>query len=507
MAMALSNGIGRKRIPWITVFLVAGTVVRVAYAALFRPWWQAADHLAWDIVLKSVGHFGGLGYWQLIHYPQEGGSIPVSLLTLLIGRIPGVAALPASALVMDALSRWMQLKVVAERFDRRVLLLFGAWTVAGLPILVTWSSVNCGLHSVASLFPVLMLWLVTAPPAGPGQGWKDGALCGLFIWFTYDCVLLLPLYAIALFRQPRAFGRAARFIVALFSVLGMHLAVRSLFDAGFHLPEWGPASVRGLDFQRPLGMMLKDIGTVWVQALPGSSLLPGLFGVEVRQVRWFWALFVLAGALGCWWMGRTDPAHRRSLYACVLAVVAFAVGYAISPLAVHQVDHPSYMYYRHWAFILPMIALTTIAGLVGSRLGRIAAWCFVALSVSGVMAMFQDPPSREVKLLDTGFVLALKLGHDPARLEKVIGNVPELAHDLWIGVGWGTAEELLVFNDPTPEDVEYLVSLVNTYVPPQRALVIQGAELAFSHTGIDRIPEAMRKEVLEGVKPFGSESR
>ncbi len=505
--MALPIGVDRARVPWLAVFLIAGTVVRVAYAVLFKPWWQAADHLAWDIVLKSVGHFGGLGYWQLIHYPQEGGSIPVSLLTLLIGRIPGVAALPASALVVDALSRWIQLKVVSERFDRRVLLLFGAWTVAGLPILVTWSSVNCGLHSVASFFPFLMLWLVTAPHAGPARGWRDGALCGLFIWFTYDCVLLLPLYAIALFRQPGAFGRAARFIAALLAVLGMHLAVRSLFDAGFHLPEWGPASVRGLDFQRPLGMMVRDIGTVWVRAVPGSSLLPGLFGIEVRLVRWFWALFVLAGALGCWWVGRTDPAQRRNLYTCLVAVVAFAVGYAISPLAVHQVDHPSYMYYRHWAFILPMIALTTIAGLAGSRPGRSAVWCFVALSSSGVMAMFRDPPSRDMKLLDTGFVLALKLGHDPARLETVIGNVPELAHDLWIGAGWGTAEELLVFNDPTPEDAEYLVSLVNTYSPPERALMIQGVELAFSCHGTDRIPEATRAKVLEGVRPVGPESR
>lgn len=504
MALAEPNGRGTLRVPWIGIFLIAGTLVRVAYALLFRPWWQAADHLAWDIVLKSVGQLDGLGYWQLIHYPQEGGSLPISLLTLLFGRIPGVAALPASALVIDTLSRWVQLKIVAERFDRRMLLLFGAWTVAGLPILVTWSSVNCGLHSLASFFPFLMLWLVTAPRTGPGQGWRDGALCGLFIWFTYDCVLLLPLYAIAVFRRPQAFGQAARFVIALFVVLGLHLAVRSCFDAGFHLPEWGPASVRGLDFRRPLGAMACDLATVWVQALPGSSLLPGLFGVEVRQVRWFWALFVLAGAIGCWWTGRTDPACRRSLYACVLVVVAFAVGYAISPLAVHQVDHPSYMFYRHWAFILPMIALMTIAGLVGSRAGRIAAWCFVGLGSLGVMAMFRDPPSREAKLLDTGFVLALKFGHDPARLEAVIGNVPDQAHELWIGAGWGTAEELLVFNDPTTEDTEHLISLVNSYTATPRVLVIQGVDLAFTRNGNDRITEATRKRVHEGLRSPGS---
>ena len=495
------------RIPWITVFLVAGTVVRVAHALLFKPWLQAADHLAWDIVLKSVGHVGGLGYWQLIHYPQEGGSIPISALTLLIGRIPGVAALPVSALLVDALSRWIQLKVVSDRFDRRVFLLFGAWTVTGLPILITWSSVNCGLHSVASFFPFLMLRLVTAPAAGPVQGWRDGALCGLFIWFTYDCVLLLPLYAIALFRQTRAFDRAARFIAALFAVLGAHLAVRSLFDAGFHLPEWGPASVRGLDFQRPLGKMVHDIGTVWVRAVPGSSLLPGLFGIEVRLVRCCWALFVLAGAIGCWWVGRTWPAQRLSLFACVLAVISFAVGYAISPLAVHQADHPSYMYYRHWAFILPMIALMTIAGLAGSRAGRIAAWGFVGLGAMGVMTMFRVPPSREVDLLDTGFVLALNLGHDPARLEAVIGNVPEHAPELFIGAGWGTAEELIVFNQPTPEDTEHLISLVNSYNPAPRALLIEGVDLALSRNGRDRITEATRRRVHDGLRPDRSEMR
>ena len=267
MAQTMPGTVIPKPLPWLWIFLLAGTVVRIAYAVLFKPWWEAADHLAWAIVLKSVGHVAGLGYWQFIHYPQEGGSIPISLLTLLIGRIPGIAALPASALLVDAFSRWVQLKVVAARFDRKVFLLFGAWTVCGLPILITWSSVNCGLHNLSSFFPFVVLWLISRPSEVNARVWTDGLVLGLAVWFSYNCLLLLPVYLLLsrpLFQGPGPLFRSSAAFVA---VLAVHFLFRTSFDPGFHLPEWSPVSVRGLHFQRPVGGMIHDMGDVWTHAL------------------------------------------------------------------------------------------------------------------------------------------------------------------------------------------------------------------------------------------------
>lgn len=484
---------------WLWLYLTAGTVVRIAYAAIFHPWWGAADHLSWAIVLKSIGHVEGLHYWQFVHYPQEGGSIPVSLIALLIGKVSGLPALPCAALLVDAFSRWVQLKVVSLRFDPSVFHLFGAWTIAGLPILITWSSVNCGLHSLSSFFPFALMWLIGQPKAGVAQAWIDGLCLGLSVWFTYDCLLLLPVYLVFWRSRFLSVSAAMRAGAVFIAVIAVHLMVRYACDPGFHLPGWGAASVRGLDFQRSMGSILADMAKVWTHALPGSSLLPELLGVEVRVVRWLWALFVLAGAIGCIRATRRDPGRRRLIFGCLLCVVAFALGYAASPVVVHQPDHPSYMYYRHWAFILPMIALITLVGLAASRTGRLVAWCFVVFNAMGTMLMFRGPVPTVSNIRDTGFVLALKLGHDPGVLGSVIENVPDLTNELFFGAGWGTTEELLVFNGPARQDTDRLIELLKAYPAQQRERMLEGVEFAFTRNGPGRISMATRETVRDAL--------
>jgi hypothetical protein len=198
---------------------------------------------------------------------------------------------------------------------------------------------------------------------------------------------------------------------------------------------------------------------------------------------------------------RSDHLRRHVYLAAVLTVIVFALGYAASPVVVHQPDHPSYMYYRHWAFILPMIALVSIAGLAASRAGRVVAGSFVLLNALGVFLQFAEPLPMEPKVRDTGFVLALKLGHDPPFLGQVIENVPELANELFIGAGWGTAEELLVFNGPTAQDRDHLIGLLKAYPPLQRALMVEGVEFAFARQGPEIISMGTRKAVRDALGP------
>ena len=480
---------------WLWFYLIAGTLVRLAYGVLFEPWTQQPDQLAWGMVLSTVNFPEGISYRQLIHYPHEGGTIVLSLLALIIGPIGKLPALTVAALLFDLLSRLVQLLVVRRFFTASVLHWFGAWTVLSIPGVLPWAVVNYGLHALAAFVPFAMLWLAFRGHATRYGHALDGLALGAMIWFSYSAAVLAPLY---LFFRRDLFHSVRHwfsFIVAIAGVLALHAVVRSSFDPGFHLSGFAPSTIRGMALDAPVGKFFSHVDHLWTDSFPGASMLPSMMGLPAGVVRRAWALIILAGSVGvviAWFRQRTQERH---LLFVVLTVLMFGSVYAASPFFHGSADRSAFVHYRHWAFILPMATLVAITGLSALRFRSIPLSAHAGLCAAGVLLMFTSPKPNERKYKETGYVLAIKFGHEPQTLSAIARRYPEAEADLFRGAGWGCAEILLSFHEPAQGDLDTLTALVSGYAARERPWFREGLALALSRDAMKGLPPDQREQV------------
>lgn len=488
-----------RSLRWLWAYLIAGTLVRVAYGLITRPWNQQPDQLAWGMVLSTVKWSEGISYWQLIHYPHEGGTILLSLLALIIGPIGDLPALTVAALLFDLFARCVQLLVVRRFFPPQVMHWFGAWTVLSIPGILPWSVVNYGLHSLAAFVPFALLWLVFREHKSVRGHMLDGLAIAGMIWFSYSTIALAPLYLFFrrdLFRVPRHW---LTFFGACIGMLGLHMLVRSLADPGFHLSGFSPATIRGMALDSPAGKFINNVDHLWASSFPGASMLPPMLGLPATFVRRVWALFMLLGFMSCviaWYRRRTV---ERQLLFCVLAVFLFGFVYASSPFFHERPDRTAFVHYRHWAFILPMVTLTGIAGLSKLRYPAVPLMLHGLLCAIGVGLLFAAGKSDERKFKETGYVLSIKFGHDPERLSTIVHNYPAAEADLFRGAGWGTAEILLAFHEPTQDDLDTLAAMTSRYSARERPWFREGLALALSRDAMQHLRPDFREQVREMI--------
>lgn len=492
--IASLNTLFSSRQLFLLALLLAGTALRAWYGWHHRSWGEAPDQLAWELVLDEAREHGLQRYDKLVHYPHEGGTIISSWLGLFTGRISRFPSLSVAALLLDTLSRLIQLLVVRRYFDKKVFIAFGIWTVFALPSILPWGAVNYGLHSIAAFLPFVLLHLLARERKKKYAFAVDGLVLALSIWFCYDAWVLLPVYLMALFFMSGKWVHKLLFFPAFSFVLLAHLCVRIFADAGFHLTPSGLSSLRG-EYLFSFGAATwQHITHVWIGALPGSSLLPSFYGLTAVKVRMVYLGFLALGAIGFVLLlrRRQQPQARQHVF---IVLPLFILLYALSPFVQDFAGFPHYATYRHWAFILPFLCLFTIQGLSALPLKHVWTSAFLLLCCWGTLRQVNEEPSGRYMMREAGFAIGTKLGHDPLRISRMAHDHPKAAEALLQGVGWGMADALLMDTTATAANMDKLMQLVCTWPPQQQHRVMEGVVYAFGTQVNPRLDLALLHEM------------
>jgi hypothetical protein len=321
-----------------------------------------------------------------------------------------------------------------------------------------------------------------------------GAVAGLAVAWSYDSVVLVPAGLLwILFSERKRAAALLAFVLAASAPIALHLTLRATLDLGFHQPDHGISSIRGVELapQSPAQWPARWWST-WRASLPGATQLPEMGGVPALALGRAWVALALGLSLGAL-RGR-----RAASCLALLLLALYTLAYAASPFAHIDVGPASYVAYRHLAYVLPLLAVVAFEG--ARRCGRpgLVAGCMLCLV--GAAALVLAPPAQRQESADraAGWILASKLGHDPARLERLLDLVePTVGDDLALGYGWGYAASRLGGHEaPATAQIEDLAQLVGRFSGRTRGRVIQGTALAF-RPGVSPILDPLLSPVIE----------
>lgn len=468
---------------WILA-AVCGSIVRLVFGVHHQLWDCAPDQLAWQAVLDDAALHGVDHYHQLIHYPHEGGSVVLSLLALLFKPLgPLLPPLSWVALLVDTLSRFMQISIAQRLFGFRTAAWFAGWTVLGVPLLLPWATVNFGMHALVAFAPFALAGLAVKMDARP---WKIGLLTGLLLSVSYNVIVFVPAFMVwwSLKRDTateRLKGMALFLGAVLLGVLP-HFIARATFDSAFHIDTMSAVSVRGLDWSSTAVADMPSLAWRTLHtSLPASLLLASLDQVSARALAWFVLGFIVLGVAGLCLRRKED---FRSSGLLLLTALFFCIAYATGPLFTDRVDITTPVLYRHFAFIAPVLSLLIIHGFVRhGRAGMVLAGLWLMLCGAASVEHMNDQRSCGTAMhRAAGWVLARKYGHDAQALERIASSAPpEHRHEIVIGYGWGLAAALL--EDKNADDTEAVRKLDETldlFDQSSRSLLDEGVQHAFA---------------------------
>lgn len=217
----------------IILYLILGLIPRIIYGLWHEPWLNAPDHMAWDILLDEAITGESIRYDQLIHYPHEGGTILISILALLLKKAGIMNALTLCALIIDMMSRAVQLFVINKISNRVTFHAFAIWSILSLPSILPWASVNFGMHSLLSFVPFGIILIAAWKPQISKHYVVVGLIAGLSIWASYVNLIMLPALAILLFLHGTNWRNYASVFATCAAVILVHIGVRNLPMLGF----------------------------------------------------------------------------------------------------------------------------------------------------------------------------------------------------------------------------------------------------------------------------------
>ncbi len=487
----------RQPLLYVIFIVVLGSAARLIYALKTQLWFGAPDHLAWEMMITDVVSNGLKGYDQLIHYPHEGGSIILSLLAICFKFFGVKQSLVWVAFGVDALARFVQLWVVQKHFDKRVFWIFGIWTIFSLPSILPWSSVNFGLHSLSSFTPFLLLHLSLTDKLKP---WAIGVFIGLTTWFSYNNLVLIPVFIGYLWYIKKRGAFFVNLAIGFIAIIALHVFVRTSFDAGFHLSGFSHTTIRGLGYhylQDP--STYKNLYLVFIDSLPGSSLLPSFLMFSNSQIRSLWVWISLLGFLNILIPSKTKGTQRARILSFSW-VFAFLIAYALSPFYEPHIDRTNYMYYRHLTYILPLFALVVIAGYSKFNLGRLFLPVVLSFGVIGYISeIIAARQENSMSYEAAGWVLATKIGDDPERLTKLINENSLHKQELAFGYGWAFTEALFSENAQISDAPKIFETLFESLPSVQQCAFSEGALFAFNKDGMPKM-EKSYKSLIEGKR-------
>jgi hypothetical protein len=474
-------------------FCLLGTLLRVIYSYYYTPWRFAPDHLAWESMIRA----GGFSYAELIHYPHEGGTILVSLLSKFLGLFTAFNSLTLSAILLDFISRFIQLYIVSKTFPANVTLAFGLWSIFASPSSIPWGSLNFGMHAVSSSFPFLLFYVFQKNKGTARFYTLSGMFMGFAVWFSYTNLVLLPAYLVLLFFA----GNELRFkLYALFSFVGLmflHLLVRLYADAGFHLEQIPLDSIRDTSFSFSDAETWKRLYKLWTNALADSSIAARNSPYFVASLKYIWISLVGIGLLAFLRM-KMPELKSGSKQALMLMVFTFLLVYAISPFYYEGEQISNHVAYRHLCYILPLLSLLVIAGLNNLRTGVVLWSLYLVFAVYGCVLLFTQKPPQGNGEKAAGWVLCKKIGHDPVKVQEVIQG-SSLDHSLlYQGIGWGMSSALFENVEANnkalfDERLKKFKTLFMAYPMEYRDELKEGAKFSFG----DGITPVLDKAILE----------
>lgn len=489
----------------LSLLALLGCAVRLWFGLRAELWAAAPDQLAWSVLLTEAAE-GSFRWDQLIHYPHEGGTFIVSLMALALGSSPlGVPALSWVAFVLESTIRFGMIMIAWRSLGFRTAALFAGWTVFAVPSLLPWATVNFGLHAFAAFWPFAALWLVSRQAPAEKEAVGLGVLTGLGLSFSYDAFMLVFASLILVFFSHRGWKGAkscAIYLLVTVAVVLPHLATRVLLDGGFDLAPSAALSVRGLEFSiPPIVELATNTRLAVTRSLPGASLLPNLGPLSADSTRLLWGVLLGLGLARTAWLARS----RRTLLFGLLVAGTWVVLYAASPVFFDERTGQSYVAYRHFSAVLPLLILLALhAAANGSRPIRAVGLLLVLAGVwGGARALVEVTPPESANIKAAGWVLGSKLGHDPARLEALLGQVPNQDRsDLAFGYGWGIAATVLAPASPPATDaVRRVTDLSMAFSSAIRPLVINGVRHASAPGVSPRIHPAISKQLFQNRQP------
>ena len=479
----------------IFVLTLLGAVVRLLYGYCYQLWDQAPDHIAWELVIEQ----GSWSYDHLIHYPHEGGTILISLLSRFVELFTNLSSLAVSAILIDSAVRFIQISIVKRVFNVQVATLFGLWTIFAIPSIIPWGTISFGLHSVSSVFPFIFLFLLSQQKDTLKYYLVCGLVLGLAFWFSYSNAILIPVFFLFLLVSKANVRNWLYSLSSLFLVLACHYWVRQSLDAGFHLVEFGLVSIRGemfsfteIDVWDRLGY-LPNVVANSALALPGSDMDMPAF----RSVYYFTCILAGVG------LGIAALLNRfeKHVYYIFPIVLIFLVLYLFSPFY-HPEDEGNYILFRHLSYIMPLFSLLLVAGLSSLRY-KIFVVLFLLLGVFRPIQLFtlEKPMYHAMATKATGWVLATKLGHDPEALTAILKNIPERRDLIIQGIGTGIAACLMRDVDVSDEveveaKVRQLVELYRRYPASDQGGLLEGIRFSFTN----QVDPRLNKKLLVKIE-------
>ena len=489
----------------IVIIALLGTLLRLLYAHFFAPGHQSPDQLAWEMALNDCFASGRFPYDQLIHYPHEGGTIPISWMSLVIKLFTNANSLAISALILDFVVRLVQMHVVKKVFAPRIALAFSVWTIFALPSLIPWGTVNFGLHSISSVFPFLLLLILSKDRSSPRHFLLNGAFLGLALWFSYANVVLIPVYFLSLCWHRKPLQQWAYAVASLALVLGLHVLVRTYADAGFHLAGYENTTIRGFGLSLSELKPSEHFWEVWTETFPRSTLLRSNTIAPSGWLQNLWLRLVFIG-FACLLIMRVMRASKQGVATAFFIIVTFMALYAMSPFFYDGTHRKSFIAYRHFSYILPFVAMYAIVGLSHFRLRYVLVPLFLACGVLGSSMLFTQEPKAEDPMVATGWALTSKFGHDSARLTRIIDRVQVDQKALLVGRGWGTST--LLFQDANRQDtvalhnkITMLLQMIDQYEGMNRTAVCDGMKRAFGVSVTPQLDTTILEMILCRLSP------
>lgn len=500
--------LGRCERWWLWVAVLAGSLVRGAYGVYHSLWDTAPDQLAWGMGFDDLVANGLLGYRQLIHYPHEGGTLVLSLLAIPFKALDGVMPpLSWAALLVDSFSRAVQILVACRLFGRTTGRWFAVWTVLGVPLVLPWATINCGLHSLVSFAPFLLVYLARRPDV---PVFRLGLITGVLACLSYDVLTFVPAvigwWCVDQEALRERLKRVALFLLACGLGLLPHIASRTLFDNGFGLERMSPLSVRGLEHAGVDWSGLLD--RLWIvlhEQLPASFLLKAPLEGWPRVAAIFF-LLVFIGAVVRWCLDRR--VRDRSTGLMLVVILVFCAAIAVGPFFEHRPDGHGTLYFRYFPYIIPLLCLFVLhCWGQAAWWSNIARGLFVAVCMYASLEHLRDTPiASPPNDRAVGWVLSRKYGHEPDVLLRMLHAAPDhKREDLAYGYGWGTAAALFDRKVvPDTVDVLLLDSLMMRYDAPWRPMIADGVLQAFGD-GItpvldQRIGEMLRERYARSAR-------
>jgi hypothetical protein len=463
--------------------LLAGTIVRFIYGYYTKAWMAAPDQLAWGLSIDAMLHNNSWSYLQLAHAPHEGGSFFIGLLSILFRPLQFILpSLSWAALVVDAAGRLIQVKTTQKIFGNRTAFWFGIWSIISVPVLIPWGTVNFGLHSLASFLPFLFLYFAGSFRESKYSPVWCGVICGFAVSFSYDSVVLvvaavLFLWVNAVDTRTRIFSLLIFFAVFSITMLP-HLFTRLFAVIGFSLGAAPDLTARWI----PLAA--GDLGklfSVWYRPLPGSFLLSAISFVPPVFQLVITGVFLFSGIV---YFLLSQAISRIAKWLPLSIVFLFIAAYALSPFNGNSYNSRSYVYYRHLAYIIPLITVIIIAGFV--QAGKFSRWLLstwiLLCGLASCQYLSKGSTFSKPAYRPAGWIIAHKYGDNITRSVQVQAMTePVWRQELWTGFGWGLSAAILK-NQADTSAVRKLAGLIRQYPQQYQPAMIEGVRYSFAKT-------------------------